>query len=95
LFLKHGVRAPLERLLRAYINVLAEFYVENVSPITWNDNAFPRLVLPYGYKEIIRAFVGQQLSRDDEFRDIVQEKGRDPIFVNDTLQENDALIMQP
>jgi hypothetical protein len=94
-FLKHGVRAHCKRLPKKRINVLAEFNVENVRPITWNDNAFPRLVLPYGYKEIIRAFVGQQLSRDDEFRDIVQEKGTDPIFADDALQEKDALIMQP
>ncbi|RDW81827.1 hypothetical protein BP6252_02939 [Coleophoma cylindrospora] len=53
----------------------AEFYVENVNQIRWSDNAFPKLVLPHGYKEIIRAFVQEQLSRDDGFDDIVQGKG--------------------
>ncbi len=53
----------------------AEFYVENVCPIRWSENAFPRLVLPHGYKDIIRAFVQEQLSRDDEFDDIVDGKG--------------------
>ena len=53
----------------------AEFYVENICPIRWSENAFPRLVLPHGYKEIIRAFVQEQLSRDDKFDDIVYGKG--------------------
>ncbi|EEP77446.1 predicted protein [Uncinocarpus reesii 1704] len=56
---------------------LAEFYVENVYPIRWNENAFQRLVLPPGYKEIIRAFVQEQLSRDDDFDDIIYGKGRE------------------
>lgn len=54
---------------------IAEFYVENVSPIRWNKNAFSRLVLPYGYKEIIRAFVQEQLTHDDDFDDIIYGKG--------------------
>lgn len=53
----------------------AEFYVENVRPIRWSQNAFPGLVLPHGYKDIIRAFVQEQLSRDDDFDDIVYGKG--------------------
>ena len=53
----------------------AEFYVEDIHPISWSESAFPRLVLPHGYKEIIRAFVQEQLSRDDGFDDIVYGKG--------------------
>jgi len=54
---------------------IADFYVENVSPIRWNENAFSRLVLPHGYKEIIRAFVQEQLTHDDNFDDIIYGKG--------------------
>lgn len=54
---------------------IAEFYVENVLPIRWNENAFSRLVLPQGYKEIIRAFVQEQLTHDDDFDDIIYGKG--------------------
>jgi hypothetical protein len=57
------------------INSLAEFDVENVCPIRWSENAFARLVLPHGYKDIIRAFVQEQLSRDDGFEDIISGKG--------------------
>ncbi|CAD6568114.1 MAG: hypothetical protein ASARMPRED_001413 [Alectoria sarmentosa] len=75
--------SPKQRLLctpvvRGYclaFKTWAEFYVENVCPIRWSENAFPRLVLPHGYKDIIRAFVQEQLSRDDEFDDIVYGKG--------------------
>jgi len=55
--------------------ILAEFDIENVSPIKWSENAFARLVLPHGYKDIIRAFVQEQLSRDDGFDDIISGKG--------------------
>lgn len=58
-----------------HIYFLAEFDVENVYPINWSENAFSRLVLPHGYKEIIRAFVQEQLSRDDGFDDIISGKG--------------------
>ncbi len=55
---------------------LGEFDVDNVAPIRWSVNAFARLVLPHGYKDIIRAFVQEQLSRDDGFDDIISGKGR-------------------
>ena len=72
----------------------AEFYVENVYPIRWSENAFPRLVLPHGYKEIIRAFVQEQLSRDDEFDDIVYGKGgKQTIFLAIHTRENNMLMV--
>jgi hypothetical protein len=57
------------------IHSLAEFDVEHVWPIRWSENAFSGLVLPRGYKDIIRAFVQEQLSRDDGFDDIISGKG--------------------
>ncbi len=57
------------------VRLLAEFDVDNVCPIRWSENAFARLVLSGGYKEIIRAFVQEQLSRDDGFDDIISGKG--------------------
>lgn len=54
----------------------AEFDIEHIQPIDWNKNAFSRLVLPYGYKDIIHAFVQEQLSRDDGFDDIISGKGK-------------------
>jgi len=57
------------------IQSLAEFDVDNVCSIRWSENAFAKLVLPHGYKDIIRAFVQEQLSRDDGFDDIIAGKG--------------------
>lgn len=57
------------------IHSVAENDIENVCPIRWSENAFSRLVLPYGYKEIIRAFVQEQLFRNDGFDDIISGKG--------------------
>ena len=72
---------------------LAEFYVENIHPIRWSENAFPRLVLPHGYKEIIRAFVQEQLSGDDKFDDIVYGKGRADSLVDDSSARSKLLTM--
>jgi len=55
----------------------AQFYVEGVSEIEWNDQAFSRLKIPQGYKEIIHAFVDEQLNRDEsDFDDIISGKGQ-------------------
>lgn len=72
---------------------LAEFYVENVYPIRWSNNAFPRLVLPHGYKDIIRAFVQEQLSRDDNFDDIIYGKGGKDSLVDDSWMRSELLMM--
>ncbi|CAG8976260.1 hypothetical protein HYALB_00009435 [Hymenoscyphus albidus] len=67
-----------QNVLKDYENKkTAEFDVENVHLVRWSENAFSRLVLPHGYKDIIHAFVQEQLSRDDEFDDIITGKGID------------------
>lgn len=45
----------------------------------WNEDAFARLVLPHGYKDIIYAFVQEQLSDDSKFDDIIDKKGEQPL----------------
>ena len=74
--------------------LIAEFYVENICPIRWSGNAFLRLVLPHGYKDVIRAFVQEQLSRDDEFDDIIYGKGGKASLVDDAWRRSTMLIMQ-
>lgn len=71
----------------------AEFDIENVGLIRWSENAFSRLVLPHGYKDIIRAFVQEQLSRDDGFDDIISGKGwtnHNVSFVDENYVANSA-----
>ncbi|KAK4450164.1 hypothetical protein QBC34DRAFT_379366 [Podospora aff. communis PSN243] len=54
-----------------------EFSVSGVSDIEWNEDAFSRLVIAQGYKEVIHAFVQEQLNReDDDFDDIISGKGQ-------------------
>ncbi|EHL02853.1 hypothetical protein M7I_1116 [Glarea lozoyensis 74030] len=66
--------APSVRGYCLTAKIWAEFDVEKVSRITWSTDVFARLVLPRGTKEIIRAFVQEQLSHDDGFDDIVSGK---------------------
>jgi hypothetical protein len=47
------------------------------------------LVLPHGYKDVIRAFVQEQLSRGDDFDDVVYGKGEKP----DAMKLNREAIM--
>lgn len=52
-----------------------DFEVDNVSEIVWNDKAFPNLMLPSGYKDLILSFVEGQASNKNSFDDIIEGKG--------------------
>jgi hypothetical protein len=43
--------------------------------ITWDEEAFERLVLPHDYKRLIQGLVSTQLEWKDEFDDVVSGKG--------------------
>ncbi|PSN71072.1 P-loop containing nucleoside triphosphate hydrolase protein [Corynespora cassiicola Philippines] len=47
-----------------------------VHEITFSTDAFPRLVLPHDYKELILAFATNQLSSNDTFDDVIKGKGK-------------------
>lgn len=52
------------------------FDVDGVSDIVWNDNAFPNLILPSGYKDLVLSIVeGKAASKDDTFDDFIEGKG--------------------
>lgn len=53
-----------------------KFYVDNIRDIRWDDNAFPNLVLPGDYKELIISFVQSQLKNKDVFDDVIEGKGQ-------------------
>jgi hypothetical protein len=52
------------------------FYVDNVTEISWNEEAFDRLVLAHDYKRLIRGFVHTQLNEIDGFDDVMIGKGQ-------------------
>lgn len=52
-----------------------EFEVNNVSEIVWNDGAFPNLMLPSGYKDLILSFVEGKAAKNGTFDDIIEGKG--------------------
>ncbi|KAI1328446.1 hypothetical protein F5Y16DRAFT_419887 [Xylariaceae sp. FL0255] len=49
--------------------------VEDVYDITWNDNAFPSLMLPKGFKNLVLSFVEGQAANKTAFDDIIEGKG--------------------
>ncbi|KAI9733878.1 MAG: hypothetical protein M1834_002533 [Cirrosporium novae-zelandiae] len=62
----------------------AEFLVEDISNIVWNNDSFDRLVLPESYKKTILTFVNSQISQDYTLDDIIEgkvaEKLRTPLY---------------
>ncbi|KAL3299600.1 P-loop containing nucleoside triphosphate hydrolase protein [Colletotrichum asianum] len=52
-----------------------DFFVETVDEITWNTNAFDKLVLPEDQKELILAFSESQLE-GSSFDDVISGKGK-------------------
>ncbi|KAJ5701260.1 hypothetical protein N7488_008808 [Penicillium malachiteum] len=51
------------------------FDVDKISDIAWNDNAFPKLMLPNGYQNLVLSFVEAQSESDFAFDDIIEGKG--------------------
>ncbi|CAG8299662.1 unnamed protein product [Penicillium salamii] len=52
-----------------------QFDVDNISDIAWNEDAFPQLILPEGFQNLILSFVEAQSDSTLAFDDIIQGKG--------------------
>ena len=57
------------------------FFVDQVQPITFSENAFSSLVLPHQQKDLIQAFVSSQVKYKDTFDDVIAGKGRGMIML--------------
>ncbi|KAF2733347.1 P-loop containing nucleoside triphosphate hydrolase protein [Polyplosphaeria fusca] len=79
--LEYRLCTPQVRGFELSSNAWGTFYVDGVHDINFSTEAFPRLVLPYDYKELLLAFVASQLSCDDTFDDVIQGKGRGMIIL--------------
>ena len=58
-----------------------EFFVDSVSDIIWNQNAFESLVLPDDQKELILSFAESQILYKQKFDDFVSGKGKGIIML--------------
>ncbi|KAK0656210.1 P-loop containing nucleoside triphosphate hydrolase protein [Cercophora newfieldiana] len=87
---EHGVNDEGQLRLTPYHHMLArsrtrgyslklkkwlDFYIEDIAEITWNTNAFDKLVLPDDQKELILAFSESQLE-GSSFDDVISGKGK-------------------
>lgn len=57
------------------------FFVEYVTEIVWNDNAFSKLVLPDDTKDLLLSFVESQVENKNTFDDVIQGKGKGIIML--------------
>lgn len=60
-----------------------EFYIEKLSPVQWNEDAFDQLVLPAKQKNMVRALVQSHMKNTGEngFDDVIKGKGKGLISV--------------
>lgn len=58
-----------------------QLYVDHISPIKFNENAFGSLVLDEGHKKLIKACVETQRKYKNTFDDIISGKGRGMIML--------------
>lgn len=57
------------------------FFVDQVQPVTFSENAFSSLVLPPQTKDLIQAFVSSQVRYRDTFDDVIAGKGQGMIML--------------
>ncbi|OJI97958.1 hypothetical protein ASPVEDRAFT_24871 [Aspergillus versicolor CBS 583.65] len=57
------------------LKIWAEFALEGIRTINWNDSAYPQLMLPAGYRDLVLAFVEGQANNKDVFDDVIEGKG--------------------
>ncbi|KAK2602865.1 hypothetical protein N8I77_009367 [Diaporthe amygdali] len=57
-------------------NVIVLLYIDSISEIEWNSDAFKHLVLPHDYKKVVHSFVEAQISQQDTFDDLIRGKGK-------------------
>ncbi|KAI0132615.1 hypothetical protein BJ170DRAFT_255061 [Xylariales sp. AK1849] len=58
-----------------------ELRVDDLQPMVWNDEAFEKLVLPGGEKDLAWAFVENKSLSQGEFDDFIPDKGRGLIIL--------------
>lgn len=58
-----------------------DFYIDNLTPIQWNSDAFDQLVLPASQKSLVKALVESHVRDVDGFDDIIKGKGKGLISI--------------
>lgn len=78
---QHMLCTPLLRGYSITSKQWLAFYIDNVTPINWNAQAFEGLVLPERQKKLVLALSKTQATAKNTFDDIVQGKGKGMILL--------------
>ena len=73
----------------------AQFCIDNLAPIVWNDAAFTHLVLPGNEKELAWAFVENKALSNNSFDDFVHDKGEYSVVCITIIFELDINSCRP
>ncbi|KAI0404112.1 hypothetical protein F4802DRAFT_568975 [Xylaria palmicola] len=71
LLLCHSMVRGYSLMLKAWV----EFKIGDIFDITWNDDAFPSLMLPKGFKNLVLSFAEGQTANEVVFDDVIKGKG--------------------
>lgn len=71
-----GRNIPLHKIGCELTHTKADFSIDNLNPVQWNDKVFGQLVLPADQKELITALVESHTIGNDNFDDFVKGKGK-------------------
>ncbi|KAJ9612275.1 hypothetical protein H2200_003872 [Cladophialophora chaetospira] len=69
-------RELVDRYERNRASSGSKFYVDSIRPIQWTENSLNELVLPKGYKDIMYAFVNEQLCHNNVYKSVIESKGQ-------------------
>lgn len=71
-----GRNIPLHKIGCELTHTKADFSIDDLNPVQWNDKVFGQLVLPADQKELIAALVESHTIGKDNFDDFVKGKGK-------------------
>ena len=57
------------------------FYVDDIRPITWNDEAYDHLVYPEEQKDLVLTFVKNHQQTKTGLNDVIAGKGESPASI--------------
>jgi len=63
------------------INVLVSFYVDDIKPMIWNDEAYDHLVYPEEQKDLVLSFVDNHKRTKQGVDDVIMGKGQGLILL--------------
>lgn len=70
--------------------MIVNFYIDDITPVKWNDDAYSHLVYPEEQKDLVLTFVSNHKNLKNDTTDVIMGKGihfPSQIFSDATLSD--------